>query len=252
VDFKPVVIRRASEDAAVQIAEAVRMGDLRPGERLPSERELAGQMRISRPTVREALRVLAEAGVVEIGAAGAIVITEVVPRTLLDERDVLRESEISGVLEARRLLEPRVAQLAAVNADERDLDAMAATIDRLRGTALTELDSEYDDFFLHNDLQFHLLMARATRNGTIVRLMHGLIKDLELARTIAMRQPSTSEWVVDIHERTLAAIRSRNLDLLERVMDEHLSTLEQTWERESGRSLLRPVPGFLQSIAAKP
>ena len=81
-------------------------------------------MRISRPTLREAIKTLAEAGVLEVrrGQSGGIfVASELVPRELLRSRQEIRFGEISGVLEARRLLEPRVAQLAAVHADRRGL-----------------------------------------------------------------------------------------------------------------------------------
>jgi GntR family transcriptional regulator, transcriptional repressor for pyruvate dehydrogenase complex len=251
VEFKPILLRRASDEAVSQIAEAIRIGDVRPGDRLPSERELAAQLRISRPTVREALRILIDERIVETrpGAnGGAVVVTDVVPRRLLDDRFQLRESEVSGVLEARRLVEPRVAQLAAVNAEEDDFEAMARTIGREADLVSAGLGSDAAELFLQLDLQFHLLIARASRNSTVVRLTHNLFRDLELARNIAMREPSTPDWVIDIHERTLAAIRSRNLELVDAVMDEHLSVLERTWEHVSGRALIRPIPEFLKPL----
>ena len=72
--FEPLATRRTFEEAVEQIAEKVKSGDLHVGDRLPSERELAGQMRISRPTLREAVKVLVEAGVLEVrrGQSGGI------------------------------------------------------------------------------------------------------------------------------------------------------------------------------------
>ena len=64
--FEPVATRRTFEEALQQIADKLRAGDLHAGDRLPSERDLAAQMRISRPTLREAIKVLAEAGVLEV------------------------------------------------------------------------------------------------------------------------------------------------------------------------------------------
>jgi DNA-binding FadR family transcriptional regulator len=62
-----------------------------------------------------------------------------------------------------------------------------------------------------------------------------------------------SDWSIDIHERTLAAIEAGDLDAIDLVMDEHLSGLERTWQEETGRALVRPTPDFLlpQSRAAK-
>ena len=105
--FGPVATRRTFEEAVEQIAEKVRAGELHEGDRLPSERELAAQMRISRPTLREAVKALAEAGVLEVrrGQSGGIfVASELVPRELVKTTLQMRVSEVAGVLEARRLL----------------------------------------------------------------------------------------------------------------------------------------------------
>jgi GntR family transcriptional regulator, transcriptional repressor for pyruvate dehydrogenase complex len=250
--FEPVATRRTFEDAVVQIAEKVKLGELHQGDRLPSERELASQMRISRPTVREAIRTLTEAGVLEVRrgqSGGAFVRTELVPRELLRTRFEIRVGEVAGVLEARRLLEPRVAQLAAVHAADEDFTAMKATIERQRELARAEDFLSEEDLFLALDLKFHLAMARATRNSTVVSLMRSLFRRLEIARDMAVHGETVPEWTIEVHERTLDAIRAADFDAIEEAMDEHLSQLEQVWERETGRGLVRPLPDFLQPVA---
>ena len=214
------------------------------GERLPSERELAAQMRISRPTLREAVKTLTEAGVLEVrrGQSGAFVASELVPRELLRTTTQIRVGEVAGVLEARRLLEPRVAQLAAVHAGEDDFAAMQATIERQRELAAAGDFLKHEDLFLQLDLKFHLAMARASRNTTVVQLMRHLFKRLEIARDMAVHAPLVPDWVIDIHERTLGAIRAADFEQIDGVMDEHLAQLEQIWERETGRGLVRPCP----------
>ena len=252
--FEPLSSRRTFEEAVEQIADKVKSGDLHVGDRLPSERELAAQMRISRPTLREAVKVLAEAGLLEVrrGQSGGIfVASELVPRELLVTTTQMRVSEVSGVLEARRLLEPRVAQLAAAHAGEDDFAAMRATIERQRELAAEDDFLRHEDLFLQLDLKFHLAIARATRNSTVVQLMRDLFKRLEIARDMAVHAPLVPDWVLDIHERTLAAIRAADFDLIDGVMDEHLSQLEQIWERETGRGLVRPLPDFLQPVAER-
>jgi len=252
--FEPVATRRTFEEAVDQIAEKVKSGDLHVGDRLPSERELAAQMRISRPTLREAVKVLVEAGLLEVrrGQSGGIfVAAELVPRELLRTGLEIRVSEVAGVLEARRLLEPRVAQLAAVHAGEDDFAAMAGLIERKRELAGSDDFLRNEDLFLQLDLKFHLAMARATRNSTVVSLMRSLIKRLEIARDMAVHAPLVPDWVIDIHERTLAAIRAADFPLIDAVMDEHLAQLEQIWERETGRGLVRPLPDFLQPVAER-
>jgi GntR family transcriptional regulator, transcriptional repressor for pyruvate dehydrogenase complex len=202
--FEPVATRRTFEEAVEQIAEKIKAGDLHTGDRLPSERDLAAQMRISRPTLREAIKVLTEAGVLEVrrGQSGGIfVASELIPRELLRSRQEVRFGEIAGVLEARRLLEPRVAQLAAVHATEDDFAAMAKTIERQRELAASDDFLRHEDLFLQLDLKFHLALARATRNATIVGLMRTMLRQLEIARDMAMHAPLVPDWTIDIHER---------------------------------------------------
>jgi GntR family transcriptional regulator, transcriptional repressor for pyruvate dehydrogenase complex len=253
-EFEPVATRRTFEEAVEQIADKVKDGELHVGDRLPSERELAAQMRISRPTLREAVKALGEAGVLEVrrGQSGGIfVASELVPREILRTTTQMRVSEVAGVLEARRLVEPRVAQLAAVHAGEDDFSAMQATIDRKRELAGERDFLRHEDLFLQLDLKFHLAIARATRNSTVVSLMRSLLKRLEIARDMAVHAPLVPDWVIDIHERTLAAIRAADFELIDHVMDEHLAQLEQIWERETGRGLVRPLPDFLEPVAER-
>jgi GntR family transcriptional regulator, transcriptional repressor for pyruvate dehydrogenase complex len=243
--YRPVATRRTFEEAVDQIAEAVRAGDLRVGDRLPSERELATRMRISRPTLREAIKVLAEAEVIEVRpgpGGGMTVVSEVIPSDLLRRRTELRVGEVSEVLEARRVLEPRVAQLAGLYATSDDFDAMQRTID------LQRQFRDDRDRFNQLDFRFHLRIARATRNTTIVQLMRSLLAQLEIARDMAIRDPHYPDDAIAIHERTLAAIKSSIPDSIDLAMDEHLSYLEKVWEEETGRARLRRPPDFLLPI----
>jgi GntR family transcriptional regulator, transcriptional repressor for pyruvate dehydrogenase complex len=144
-----------------------------------------------------------------------------------------------------------VAQLAAVHASEDDFAALAELIERKRALAADDDFLRNEDLFLQLDLKFHLAMARATRNSTVVSLMRSLFKRLEIARDMAVHAPLVPDWVISIHERTLAAIRSADFELIDQVMDEHLAQLEQIWERETGRGLVRPLPDFLQPVAER-
>src|SRR5687767_15978498 len=101
--FTPVQTRRTFEEAVEQIAEKVKLGELRVGDRLPSERALAEQMQISRPTLREAVKVLQDSGLVEVrrgSGGGVFVATQLVPPGLLATRREMRITEVAQVLEA--------------------------------------------------------------------------------------------------------------------------------------------------------
>jgi DNA-binding FadR family transcriptional regulator len=77
-----------------------------------------------------------------------------------------------------------------------------------------------------------------------VALMHTLFERLEVAKRFAIER-GEAERTIHVHERTLAALMSRDIDAIEQVMHAHLSILERAWERESGRALPRKVPEFL-------
>jgi GntR family transcriptional regulator, transcriptional repressor for pyruvate dehydrogenase complex len=236
--FTPVQTRRTFEEAADQIAEKVRTGELRTGDRLPGERSLAAQMEISRPTLREAVKVLVEAGVLEVRrgpGGGMYVATDVVPTDLVRHSASLRLAEIAAVLEARWMLEPRVAQLAAERATEDDFEAMERSIEAMRRIVDGGWHQRHEDRFLQLDVQFHLALARAAGNATVETLMRILLRQLEIARDMAMHVPLIPEWTIGIHERTLAALRSGEPEEVEAVMDEHLGQLERTYEGEPDR-----------------
>lgn len=243
VSFKPVEARGTVRQVVERIAEPIRLGRLRFGDRLPAERTLAQQLGVSRETVRKAVRVLVEAGVLEVisgkgSRSGIHVRSDLIPPELRHGPASFPIGEISGVLEARRLFEPRVAQLAGLLATEDDFGELQTVIDLQR-----ELAAE-PQRVRDLDAPFHLALARSTHNATVVALMHTLFERLEVAKRFAI-EPGEAERAIDIHERTLSALMSRDLDAIERVMDAHLSILERAWERESGRALPRTVPEFL-------
>lgn len=244
--FTPVQTRRTFEEAVAQIAEKIKLGELAVGDRLPSERALAEQMEISRPTLREAIKVLQDSGLIDVrrGAGGGMfVATELVPPALVEIRRDVRIHEVAQVLEARRLLEPRVARLAATRAAGEDFAAMERTIADQRELVAqgSILRAGREDRFLALDVRFHLALARATRNAVLVGLVRAVYRDLEIARDMAMHRETVPEWSIDIHERTLAAVRSGDLQRVDEVMDEHLAQLERTWEQETAAALVPPA-----------
>src|SRR5207245_2767669 len=110
---------------------AVRSGHFRSGMRLPSERSLAEQLEVSRPTVREAVKVLVEAGILSVkpGAGGGMfVASEHVPFDLLTAEPRARPGEMDEILELRRLILPWVAQTACLQAQDDDYERMREAV----------------------------------------------------------------------------------------------------------------------------
>jgi GntR family transcriptional regulator, transcriptional repressor for pyruvate dehydrogenase complex len=243
LSFQPLQARGTVPQVVERIVEPIRLGRLRYGDRLPSERALAQQLGVSRETVRKAVRTLADAGVLEVTSgrgsmSGIHVRSDLIPPELLHGPARVPIGEISGVLEARRVFEPRVAQLAGLLATEDDFALLQEIID-------TQCELADDPQRVRDlDAPFHLALARATHNATIVALMQTLFQRLEVAKRFAI-EPGEAQRAIEIHERTVAALMGRDLEAIEVTMDQHLSILEHAWERESGRALPRRVPAFL-------
>jgi GntR family transcriptional repressor for pyruvate dehydrogenase complex len=250
--FRPIRTRRTFEEAVEQIAEAISSRQLQPGDRLPSERVLADVMGIGRPTIREALKVLADAGVVELAGrgrtGGAWVRSDILPAGLIVDRTSLRVSEVGGVLVGRRVLEPRVVQLAAIQRTDEDVERL----DRLVEMQQDALGMR--SRFLDLDLRFHLEIARCTHNATLEALMKTLIRRVEKAYDLALRDPHEFAWkaVVEDHRALVKAIAGRDPQLADSLMSRHLRVLEEMWEKESGYSFHRTLPTFLLDGAERP
>lgn len=252
LSLTPIGRRRSFDGAVEQLAELIHLGELKTGDRFPSERELAASMEISRRTLREAVALLAEAGVLEVkpGHAGGIfAATDHVPFDILRSKSEMRIGEVAGILEARRLLEPRVVQLAAVHARDEDFADLRSIIEQQKTIAKAGQDGT--DRMFQLDTQFHLRIAQASGNPTLFTLMKTVYRELETAHHFALRGEADPDWVIDIHERTLDAIRSADHHHIEEVMDEHLAANERGWEEVSRRALIREIPEFLQPVAAR-
>lgn len=235
--FQQISTRRSFEEALAQLVEQITTGELPVGQRMPSEREIAAEMGISRPTLREALKLLVKAGVIEVQSrtGGMIVRTAAIPVDLRAEQYALLEG-VGHVLETRRIIETQVAQLAGQTATDEDFAALQATID---------LQSEHfgeHAWMLQLDERFHFTLARSTRNPMLQEFVRLIFRRLAIARDMTPRGPKDPQLEVDIHVRTLAALCSRDPLRIDEAMDEHMSYLEDVWEQETGLTLVRLRP----------
>jgi GntR family transcriptional regulator, transcriptional repressor for pyruvate dehydrogenase complex len=238
--FEPVTARRTFESVVEQLAYAIRLGELTVGTRLPPERELAAAMEISRPTLREAIKVLARAQLVRVepgAAGGTVVASDSVPADLLTRQIRISVAEVGAVLEARRAFEPTVAQLAGLYATTTDFRRLREIIEDHR-RAITNRDR-----YNQCDEQFHSAIASATGNPVIVEVMRGFLRRVAIARDMDQRRPLDPEGDLRMHEWTLEALMSRRPEQIAEIMDKHLSILEEEWADELGRA--RPLAMLL-------
>ena len=174
-EVEPVRTARTFEAAIEHLTEAIEHAGLRTGERLPNEGALAEQLGISKPTLRQALRVLELSGLVEVrrGKSGGIfVATDLVPSVAIFTAVKLEEEAAIDVLRARRVLERAVAQEAMRVATPADLVELERTVELLE-RHLGERAS-----VMRADAMFHRALVRGCRNETIQAAMRGVGRGL--------------------------------------------------------------------------
>lgn len=234
MSFNRVQPRKISAIAAEQIVEKIQRGDLPLGSRLPSESDLALQMGVSRPSIREALSALQAMGIVESRAgSGNYVLRAPSP---LDVRNAvgLIESEAGclEVMEAREALEPSVAALAAAKAGR---SAMARLRDALKRMSQFAEKNDFDAYF-QADKAFHLALADASGNPLIASALAPLIDTMdqkvyrEFTRHYYLKNVNDLQHVVDLHREILDAVSKEDADAAQGKMVEHWTRMREIWE----------------------
>jgi DNA-binding FadR family transcriptional regulator len=229
--FGRVGIGRMSEVIVGQIRILMRQGQLKPGDRLPPERELCERFGVSRVTVREALRMLQSSGLVEIrvGAHGGAFVTAPSSNRVGEGlSDLLTLSVItaSDVTEVRMILEVGIVTLVCDRATEDDLADLEKICDR------AEEALRNGDYTMNMSLEFHVRVARATHNPAVEALVESfrepILMSLEHAKETA---PEMGALGVKEHRRFIDAIRRRDTDEASGIMREHLTRTARRVER---------------------
>jgi GntR family transcriptional repressor for pyruvate dehydrogenase complex len=244
--FQPVTTRSTVRNVVDQLLDRLKAGVIDEGDFLPSERTLAATMGVSRRTIRAAVKVLMDLGLVEVlpGSAGGVKVVSIwVPDDLADSDAELQAGEIFSVLEARRTLEPRLAQLAASRGTDEHFAAMQQTID-----LQWEHRGEREKVSQMNS-RFHRMMWRAAGNATLEAAIKLVYRELAIAFDMTVRTPSDTGLSIELHERTLTALTRGDPAEIDEVMDEHLAYLEDICESVLGRRRVREEPDFLKSRA---
>jgi DNA-binding FadR family transcriptional regulator len=215
--FKTVKAVRLSDIIAERIGELIVRERVKPGDRLPSERELAEQFGTSRACIREALRRLEQQGMVEIrkGVRGGAFITEgdgqVVARSL---RPVvkLRRIPIEQISQARLVIEPVVARWAAEQRSEELLERMAAAIRGMKAHVASK--AEFESF----DAEFHRCLGQAQGNPILELLAAALLEVIRDSFSGIEYGVEIRKKLAEAHTRVFKAIRQRNPKAAERAM----------------------------------
>jgi GntR family transcriptional regulator, transcriptional repressor for pyruvate dehydrogenase complex len=225
-ETKPAIepIRRVKlyEEVAARIRDLIAEGELRPGQALPSERKLAEQFKVGRAVIREAIRQLEVSGLVESRHGGGNYVREVTVEHLvapiasvLNGISHLREE----LMDARLFFEPQIARAAAARATPEDLRLLEDVIRRQEEHAANGKSGAEED------AEFHDLLARATHNTVVERVMEVIDNLLEDSQARLFRSVQRSRISLEGNRRILEAVRSHDQEAAQKAMVEHLEDI---------------------------
>ena len=235
----PSIHRSKAEHVAQQLLDRILEAKLEPGSTFATEAELLSRFNVSRPTLRESLKLLESQGVIELrpGPGGGIVIREPSTDLLAHGLSVflrLNKVPFVTVIKAREVIEPALAYEAAVNGSEQDFAELEASIARMKALDL----QANQEAFLEENRVFHGVIARASGNkvlevfwDTISILAHGEHHGIRYS-------VGNQAHVVKAHQRILDACRKRDGAAAAAAMESHVSSLENL-VRERYQHLLK-------------
>ncbi len=210
------------ERIAARLVSLIAERQLRPGDKLPPERDLAAVMQVSRPSLREALRALAMLNVVEIRQGSGTYVRALAPEVLIEHLDfvfALDDSTFTELLEARQMLEPGLAAAAATRATDEELAQLRACVDR----AAAHVDDP--EAFLVADLELHQIISAAAHNQVAARIMNSLTRLGMASRRRTATLPGVRAQSVQDHQAIVEALLRRDPEAAAHIMRQHLEII---------------------------
>ena len=230
MEFKPIKTKKIYAEIVEQIKQLIKNGELNPGDKLLSERELSERLGVSRASVREALSALEIMGLIEVKQGEGTFIRQTSIDSIIGPMALILSMEndsLLELLEVRKVMEVEAAGLAAERATQEQLDEM-------RG-ALEQMASDLNEGKLGEsaDLVFHYAIYKATHNSVLLRLMNTVSDSMQQnIRTNRQRQyvlPNNPQKLLKEHQGIYEAISARDGKLARKRMHEHLLKVEKTY-----------------------
>ena len=218
--YRTVKTSRLYEQIVQQVEDSILKGQLKPGDQLPAERDLAHSFGVSRTAVREAVKTLREKGLVEAYSGRGTFVTNGTSHSIRQSLDLMiRINPLEGsanLAELRLVLEPEIASLAAARIEEQLLSTMRE--------AVAEMDRSLrdPDAYVEADLDFHLALAEAAGNPLILSLLDSIVGLLREQRSRIFNVDGGPERGQFHHKRILAAVLQGNPETAREAMRAHL------------------------------
>ena len=200
-------------------------GELKEGERLPSQDKLAEIMGVSRGTLREGLNQLVLMGIIEMRQGSGTYIRSVTPSTFIQSLSpalIMDKASTRELLDARLWIEGAVASLAAKKATQKDIQELRRILDDMK----KNYEEENIDKFIGNDLEFHVMIAKSSKNRVLMKVLETIREILYefIAGFFAVR-PETVKTALRFHTRIFKAIERHNDQEAKKNMESHIQSL---------------------------
>lgn len=221
--FKPVKKTRIHEEIVTKVKQMIEQGRLKSGDRLPTERELSEAFKVSRPSVREALRALESQGFLVSRQGDGTYVSKKPIETIIEPfaSVIVKEKfDQQELFEMRRLIEPQLAYLAAERATAADIAKMEEQIRIQEEELLSGEPLPTPERTLHD------LLFRAAKNKILVRIMDSLMDSLAESRDKYLQIESRPQRSLARHKEILAAVKAGDAPLAADIMREHLEETE--------------------------
>jgi len=208
------------------VLSLIKSGTVKPGQQLPTEMQLVAQLGVSRTCVREAMKSLESLKVLSIRPRVGATVLEPVKGVLRNaERfsEALHGEQTDVLLEFRKIMETGVAALAAVNADESDLEAMRAALALYR----SEIEQKHVDCC--TDMSFHMAVVKASKNPIAMIVWEMISSRLTEVLAQAGELPNVPHQTLKDHQAILDAIESGDARHAREAMRKHLENADRVW-----------------------
>ena len=220
--YAPIHSSKVFERVAEQIEKRILDGELHKGDRLPTERELADQFQVSRTAVREAMKILAQKGLVDMRPGRGTIVIDGASAAMQNSIGLmmkLKLGEIGGsdsLVEFRTILEVEIAALAAARTTEKEISVMRSAIEAM-DESLNDADA-----FIAADNMFHEALAQATQNALIIILINSIVSLLSEQRKQIFEVEGGPQRGQIHHRRILESVVRRDPEAARAAMRSHL------------------------------
>jgi GntR family transcriptional regulator, transcriptional repressor for pyruvate dehydrogenase complex len=219
--YRAVKTSRLYEQIVQQVEDSILKGQLKTGDQLPAERDLAQRFGVSRTAVREAVKTLQEKGLVEAYSGRGTFVTNGTSQAIRQSLDLMirinQQEGPANLAELRFVLEPDIAFLAAPRIEEQLLATMREAV------AVMDRNLHDPDAYVEADLDFHLALAEAVGNPLILSLLDSIVGLLREQRTRTFDVDGGPERGQFHHKRILSAVERRDSEEAREAMRAHLN-----------------------------